>query len=169
MKIKMFYKRFIGTVRTYSKLPHLKILGIIVLLAVLSLNVSIYSKDEYISSLFANIFAGLVTGIVISVISSVKAFSLYRTEVLINWLEKLHQDYLEYNAISRRLLSCKTDDFATVKELEDYIYDVLCRANDIPVTISQGRFNQSLPFNSYKYFKKHLKYDAEEQIQKNKK
>lgn len=167
IKIRMFFKKIIENVKIYLKLPHLKVLGIIVLLSILTLWVSAFSKDAYVSSLFANIFAGLVTGIVISVVSSVKSFSLYRTEVLINWLSKLHEDYLKYSAMSRKLLNCKKNDFATEKELEDYIYDVLCCGNDIAVTISQSRFNQSLPFDSYSYFKKQFNYDAEKHMETN--
>ena len=40
---------------------------------------------------------------------------------------------------------------------------MLCCGNDINVIISQGLFDQSLPFNSYKYLKKHFNYDAVEQ------
>lgn len=53
---------------------------------------------------FANIFAGLVTGIVLSLFSTVKAFSLYKTEALIDWLNNLHNDYMNYNKMSRKIL-----------------------------------------------------------------
>lgn len=156
-------------IKIYSELPHLKVLMIIVVLSIVTLGISIFyhGKNEYLSSIFANIFAGLITGIVLSVISAVKSFSLYKTEVIIDWLNNLHEDYMNYNEMSRKLLFYKEGDLASDDELQDYIYDVLCCGNDISVVISQGRFNQSLPFNPYKYFKKTFNFDAVEQMNSN--
>ena len=165
IRVKMFIKEIKKNLKVYCGLPHLKLLIIIVALSILTLCISSFyhGKDEYLSSIFANIFAGLVTGIVLSLFSTVKAFSLYKTEALIDWLNNLHNDYMNYNKMSRKILFYNEDEFLTEEELYNYIYDVLCCGNDINVTISQGRFDQSLPFNSYKYLKKHFNYDAVEQ------
>lgn len=151
IRVKMFIKKIKKNVKVYCGLRHLKLLIIIVALSILTLCISSFyhGKDEYLSSIFANIFAGLVTGIVLSLFSTVKAFSLYKTEALIDWLNNLHNDYMNYNKMSRKILFYNEDEFLTEEELYNYIYDVLCCGNDINVIISQGRFDQSLPFNSY--------------------
>ena len=51
----------------------------------------------------------------------------------------------------------------------NHIYDTLCCGNNINVTISQGRFNHSLPFNPYKYMKKKFEYDATNYSENNEK
>ena len=82
----------------------------------------------------------------------------------IRTFEKIVKNYFViYNKMSRKILFYNEDEFLTEEELYNYIYDVLCCGNDINVIISQGRFDQSLPFNSYKYLKKHFNYDAVEQ------
>ena len=94
IRVKMFIKKIKKNVKVYCGLRHLKLLIIIVALSILTLCISSFyhGKDEYLSSIFANIFAGLVTGIVLSLFSTVKAFSLYKTEALIDWLNNLHND-----------------------------------------------------------------------------
>ena len=52
------------------------------------------------------------------------------------------------------------EEFKNEEVLYNYIYDTLCYGENINVTISQGRFKESLPFNPYEYFKKKFKYDA---------
>ena len=116
-------------------------------------------SNPFLSSIFANIFAGLVTGIVISLISTVKSITLYRTESIINWLESLQKDTLRYIKMHRKMIFRKENDFNN-ETFYDHIYDTLCYGHDINTTISQGQFNQTLPFNSYKYMKKHFDYDA---------
>lgn len=163
IKIKMFIRRIKKNIKIYWGLPHVKVLIVIVFLAVLSLEISIFcenSDQKYNSSLFANIFAGLLTGVVLSIFSSVKTISLYRTEKIIEWLNSVHSNYLEWNTMSRKILFYKEDSFKNKEELYDYVYDVLSYGDGINVMISQARFDDSLPFNSYKYVKKHMDYDA---------
>lgn len=105
------------------------------------------------------IFAGLVTGIVISLISAIKSMTLYRTEYLIEWLDSLHRDILEYIGMYRKMVCRNQNDFDD-DTLYDHIYGTLCCGNNINVTISQERFNNSLPFDSYKYMKEKFGYDA---------
>lgn len=144
-------------------LPHFWVLVIVLLLSIVVCFLSVFFKDDnpFLSSIFANIFAGLITGLVISLISAIKAMSLYKTECLIKWLNCLHEDILEYMEMHRKLMLFKNDEELKAGEaLYNYIYDTLCQGESINVTISQGRFKESLPFNPYEYFKKEFKYDA---------
>lgn len=160
MKYKM--KQIEKKVKLYASLPHFWILGIILIFSIIACMVSIvYMKSNpFLSSVFANIFAGLITGIVISLISTIKSMTLYRTECLINWLGSLHKDILKYIRMYRKMVFSKEDEFEDYDAFYNHIYDTLCCGNEINVTISQGRFNQSLPFNTYKYMKKKFEYDA---------
>ena len=158
-KLKRLWKR----IKLYFSLPHFWVVGIVLFLSVVVLALSVLFKggNPFLSSVFANIFAGLITGLVISLISAIKAMSLYKTECLIKWLNCLHEDILEYMEMHRKLMLFKNDEeLKTDEALYSYIYDTLCRGENINVTISQGRFNESLPFNPYEYFKKEFKYDA---------
>lgn len=150
-------------VKLYFSLPHFWVVGIVLLLSVAVFMLSVLFKDSnpFLSSVFANIFAGLITGLVISLISAIKTMSLYRTECLITWLNRLHEDILEYMEMHRKLMLFKNEEeFKNEEVLYNYIYDTLCCGENINVTISQGRFKESLPFNPYEYFKKKFKYDA---------
>lgn len=158
-RLKKLWKR----VKLYFSLPHFWVVGIVLLLSVAVFMMSVLFKDSnpFLSSVFANIFAGLGTGLVISLISAIKTMSLYRTECLITWLNRLHEDILEYMEMHRKLMLFKNEEeFKNEEVLYNYIYDTLCYGENINVTISQGRFKESLPFNPYEYFKKKFKYDA---------
>ena len=158
-RLKKLWKR----VKLYFSLPHSWVVGIVLLLSVAVFMMSVLFKDStpFLSSVFANIFAGLITGLVISLISAIKTMSLYRTECLITWLNRLHEDILEYMEMHRKLMLFKNEEeFKNEEVLYNYIYDTLCYGENINVTISQGRFKESLPFNPYEYFKKKFKYDA---------
>ncbi len=87
--------------------------------------------------MFANIFAGLVTGIVISLISTIKSMTLYRTECLIDWLNSLHKDILEYTGMYRKMIFRNQCDFVDDEVFYNHIYDTLCCGNNINVKIIQ--------------------------------
>lgn len=159
MKYKL--KRMWKNIKIYASLPHFWILGIVLVLSIITCTISVMymESNKFISSVFANIFAGLVTGIVISLISTIKSMTLYRTECLIEWLDSLHRDILEYIGMYRKMVCRSKNDFDD-DTLYNHIYDTLCCGNNINVTISQGRFSNSLPFNSYKYMKEKFGYDA---------
>ena len=159
MKYKL--KQIGKNIKLYASLPHFWILGIILALSIMAcvISVAYIESNPFRSSILANIFAGLVTGIVISLISTIKSMTLYRTECLIEWLDSLHKDILEYIGMYRKMVFRSQTDFDD-ETFYNHIYDTLCCGNDINVTISQGRFNRSLPFNSYKYMKKRFNYDA---------
>lgn len=167
-RLKKLWKR----IRLYFTLPHFRVAGIVLLLSVAVFMLSVLFKDTnpFLSSVFSNIFAGLITGLVISLISAIKAMSLYRTECLIKWLIRLHEDILEYMKMHRKLMFFKNEEEIKNDEaLYNYIYDTLCCGENINVTISQGRFKESLPFNPYEYFKKEFKYDAVSHSEENSK
>lgn len=158
-RLKKLWKR----IKLYFTLPHFWVVEIILILSVAVFVVSVLCKDSntFMSSVFANIFAGLITGLVISLISAIKTMSLYRTECIINWLNHLHEDILEFRKMHHKLMNFKNEEeFKNADALYQYIYDTLCYGESINVTISQGRFKESLPFNPYEYFKKEFKYDA---------
>lgn len=168
MKYKLKQAR--KTIKLYASLPHFWMLGIILVLAIIAYIISnLYMQSNpFLSSLFANIFAGLVTGIVISLISTVKSITLYRIECLIEWLELLHKDIKEYIGMHRKMIMKRQHDFDD-EEFYNHIYDTLCCGNNVNVTISQGQFNHSLPFDPYKYVKNTFKYDAIYYSKKNEK
>lgn len=121
--------------------------------------INIYGKQSISIIYVCKHFAGLVTGVAISLISTIKSITLYRTECLIEWLDSLHKDILEYIGMYHKMV------FRDQRDLDDetfynHIYDTLCCGNNINVVISQGMFNHSLPFNSYKYVKEKFEYDA---------
>lgn len=149
-------------IKLYACLPHFWITGIILVLSIIACTISIacMKSNPFLSSVFANIFAGLVTGIVISLISTIKSMTLYRTECLIEWLDSLHKDILEYIGMYQKMVFESQNDFDDDETFYNHIYDTLCCGNNINVTISQGRFNRSLPFDSYKYMKNKFEYDA---------
>lgn len=132
-------------------------MGIIIVLSIIACKISIacMKSNPFLSSVFTNIFAGLVTGIVISLIFTIKSMTLYRTECLIDWLDSLHKDILEYIGMHQKVF------FRGQRDLDDetfhnHIYNILCCGNNINMVISQG----ILPFNSYKYVKEKFEYDA---------
>lgn len=149
-------------IKVYASLPHFWILGIIVFLSIIAGAISVVcmESNSFLSSVFANIFAGLVTGIVISLISTIKSMTLYRTECLIEWLDSLHKDILEYIGMSHKIFFRSQNDFNDDESLYNHIYDTLCCGNNINLKISQGRFNNLLPFDPNKYMKDKLEYDT---------
>lgn len=159
MKYKL--KQIRKNIKLYASLPHIWILVIILVLSIIACIISIIfmESNPFLSSVFANIFAGLVTGIVISLISTIKSITLYRTECLIEWFDSLHNDILEYIKMYQKMIFRSQSDFDD-EAFYNHIYDTLCCGNNINVTISQGRFNRSLPFNSYNHMKKKFEYNA---------
>ena len=170
--MKLNLKKLWKKIKLYICFPHFWVLGIVLLLSILVLILSVLLKDgaPFLSSVFANIFAGLITGLVISLISAIKEMSLYKTECLIKWLNSLHKDIFEYKEMHRKLMFFNNnEELKNDEALYDCIYDTLCSGENINATISQGRFKESLPFNSYEYFKKEFKYDAVSHSKENKK
>lgn len=156
-------------VKLHFMLPHMWTLLVIVLLDIVMLILSITYKDKngFLSSIYANIFAGLLTGVVICLISTIKAVSLYRTEQIINWLEALHKDCLQFMEMYRKVCFSGKNEFASDDEYSDFVYATLCCGNEISNKISQSQFMQTLPFNPYKYFKKEFSFDAINALENN--
>ena len=169
IKIKSLLKKLLRNIRLFFSLPHLMVTLLVILVAIITLLISMKLKltAPYASSVLSNIFAGLITGVVLCLVSSVKTVSLYRTERILNWLESINSDYLEFNKSYWNLLFNVIDNCESEDELYDCIYDVLCIGNNLSSRISQGRFDTSLPFNTYKYCKHHFKYDAVKIMEQN--
>ncbi len=168
LKFSFISKKCKKFVRTYFTLPHIWISIIILILSFITLGMSIYYKDSnFLSSICANIFAGLITGLVISLISLVKGMSLYITQNKIKWLKMIHNQSLEFLSESKKMYFSKNTDFLTPEEKYDKIYDLLCLGNEICVSISQGQYYDIYPFDTYKFSKKNLKFDAIEQQKNN--
>lgn len=149
-------------IKIYASLPHFWILGTILVFSIITCAISVacMKRNPFLSSVFANIFAGLITGIVISLISTIKSITLYRTECLIEWLDSLHKDILEYISVYQKMVFRSQKDFDGDEAIYNHIYDTLCCGNNINETISQREFDHSLPFDSYKYMKNIFEYDA---------
>lgn len=156
-------------IKLYMTLPHVWILLIILALAMLlcMLSVVYINNNLYLSSVFANMFTGLVTGVIICLITTIKSVSLYRTECKIKWLEDLHNECLQFLSMHHKILSHEEKVFKTDVDYNDYVYDVLSFGNGISQKISQGRFKEALPFNTYKYCKKEFYFDAVEIMKEN--
>lgn len=168
MKIAYKLKKIKRKIKLYIELPHIWTLLLIVILSVIMCLFSVYYKDtnSFASSICANIFAGLITGVIICLITTIKSISLYRTEHIIEWLNDLHGECLEFIKMHRKIVFAKENNF-TNDEFYDLIYDTLCFGNSISQTISQGQFKESLPFNTYKYCKKEFNFDAVEVMKSN--
>lgn len=169
LKLSFIRKKFKKILKTYFSLPHIWVSIIILIFSLISLKISVcyYKDNELISSVFANIFAGLITGLVISLISLIKGISLYITQNKIKWLNEIHNECLEFIKESQKIYFSKEGDFSSEEEKYDKIYDLLCLGENVNLSISQGQFNEVYPFNTYKFVKKTLKYDAIEQSQIN--
>lgn len=171
LKFKRICKAVVRNIKLFFSLPHLIITLAIIILAIITLlfSIDLHISAPFASSVLSNVFAGLVTGVVLCLISSVKAVSLYKTERIITWLKELNSEFLNFNKLHHQMLFDKKDNFESDDKYYDFIYDVLCAGNCVTTKISQGQFDVSLPFNSYKYCKRHLKYDAIAFLKKNEK
>mgnify|MGYP006865367257 CR=1 FL=1 len=164
MNGKLKLKRVCKKIKLYIVLPHIWVLFLVAILALIMcvLSVVYIEINTFLSSIFANIYAGLLTGVIICLITTIKSISLYRTESKVRWLENLHKECLKFISMHHKLLFSKEDEFADDESYYNYIYDTLCCGNDISQTISQGCFEEALPFNPYKYCKKKFSFDAVE-------
>lgn len=169
MKWNSKLKRVFKKIKLYMTLPHIWVLFVITILALVMcmLAITYKAENEFLSSIFANIFAGLLTGVIICLITTIKSVSLYRTECKIMWLENLHKECLDFISMYKNMTLSRKDTFKDDIDYNNYIYDVLCCGNGISHTISQSRFNESLPFNSYKYCRKKFSFDAVEVMKEN--
>lgn len=169
MKSNFKLKRVCKKIKLYASLPHIWVLFVIAILALIMCVLSVAYKEEnkFLSSIFANIFAGLLTGVIICLITTIKSISLYRAECKIIWLEDLHKECLEFISMHRKMTLSRVDEFENDVDYNNYVYDTLCRGNEVSHTISQGRYKEALPFNPYKYCKKEFSFDAVEVMKGN--
>lgn len=162
-------KKFCEKIKLYISLPHIWVLFVVAMLALIMCVLSVAYKDEnaFLSSVFSNIFTGLLTGVIICLITTIKSVSLYRTECKIRWLEDLHKECLKFISMYRKMLLLKEEEFENDEDYNKYVYDTLCCGNEVSQIISQGRFMKTLPFNTYKYCKKEFSFDAADVMKKN--
>ncbi len=158
-KIKKFFKNIGRSLGFAFQLPHFITLLVLFVIAIVSLVISINTRNNTLSSILSNIFAGLMTGIAICLISGFRGFTIYRIKGKIEWLERLHNDCMEFKKNHRELLKMKFDD---LNQLYDAMYDTICYAGAINSTITQSQFNKKLSFNAKTFCEKKLKYDIEE-------
>lgn len=158
--LKFWFKKKIKIIKVYFSLPHVWMLIIIMVLSVLFLLLSLVEKDEFLSSMYANIFSGLLTGVILSLISWIKSVSLYRTHCIINWLENIHKECLKFINESRKVYIANKKQNLSEQEQFDEVYNLLCLGNSINESISQGQYNETFPFDTYKYCKKKLRFDS---------
>lgn len=148
--------------RLYMSLPHIWVLGIIILLAFISCIISVlsYNTNSFLSSIMSNVFAGLITGIVLNIISTVKAINLYKIDALTVWLEEIHIEIKKFFDMYNKMVYETETSFKSLDELYYYVYNTLCCGADIDDKILNDSHTKILPFNSYKYVKNTFDYDA---------
>ena len=144
------------------RFPHIKIVGIISLLAVGSIIAAWVLDDMSIpfwSSILANIFAGLVTGLVICLISGTKQIAIAKLESRKNFLTELNTKITEFQNLYNELLRKQFSQYDGSVELFDFIYDVGSHANWVNDYILQGSFDEMLALDPREYCKE-MGYDA---------
>lgn len=167
--MKLNLKRVSKKIKIYMALPHVWILFIVVLLALIMFGLSFVYREtnSFLSSIFANIFAGLLTGVIICLITTIKSISLYRTECKIKWLEDLHKACFNFNSMYNDMLLSGKNKFKSDEDFYEYVYNTLCCGNEVSHIISQSCFKEVLPFDPNKYCKKEFSFDAEETLNDN--
>ena len=145
-KVKRFLKNLWDRLRLLFSQPHSITVILLIIIAILSLHFSFNTDNSFLSSVLSNIFAGLITGIDICFISGIKSYSINVIENKIDWLNRLHKECLSYMRMQRGLLNRKQ-----IKNIEEYVYDMICSAAEINSSIRQSQFNKTLTFNLIKY------------------
>lgn len=143
-------------------LPHIKIVGVIAFIALLSLIVSLvldHFEIPFWSSILANIFAGLLTGLVICVISGTKQVAIAKLEAEVGFLNALNAKIKEFQNLYDELRRKPFTKYDDTEELFDFIYDVGSHANWVNDFILQGSFDERLALDPIKYCKQ-MGYDA---------
>lgn len=143
------------------KFPHVWITIIIAVLALVSLGISIYLECKskgFASSIFSNIFAGLLTGLIICLISGIKQMSVSVRENKTMFLEELEKSLTEYFKLYDELSksNIKSDEYFQL------LNNVAVKVTFINNFISLSAFNSLYLFDTYKYCKEELAYDAKE-------
>lgn len=143
-------------------LPHIRIVGLISIVALLSLIASLaldHFGKPFWSSILANIFAGLLTGLVICVISGVKQVMIAKLEVESVFLNELNSKIKEFQDLYNELLRKPFTQYDDTEEMFDFIYNVGAHANWVNEFILQGAFDERLALNPMECCK-HMGYDS---------
>ena len=149
--------------KTALTFPHIWISAIILLLAGITLWLSFeltLLDKAYWSSIFANIFAGLVTGFVLCLVSGAKQIAITKMREKKAWLDNLANMLKDYFSGYQQLQRMKFQKFDGNEDTFKFIYDIGSHANWVNDEILQSSFNKVLPFDSIKYSKRYLGYDA---------
>lgn len=155
--------KLIWRAKIIAKFPHIWVCAIILFAAVASLLVSLSlncSGNNFWASIFSNVFAGLITGFVVCLISGMKQLTTTKAREKKAWLENLSGMLKRYFSGYNQLVKMRFDRFNGDEETFNFIYDVGSYANWVNDEIIQSSFSKTLPFNSLKYSKDYLSYDA---------
>lgn len=155
--------KLFGRFKIIFRFPHIWTCVIILGISMVSILISLYLNcidEDFWSSIFANLFAGLITGFVICLISSIKQTSIIKMKEKKAWLEDLSKMIRQYLSDHRELLSMNFEKFEGDEETFKFIYDTGSHANWVNEEIIQSSFSKILSFDSIKYCKKILGYDA---------
>ena len=155
-QLKRFFKNLWNKIRISFMQPQSITAIILILIAIVSLYFSHKTEGTFLSSILSNIFAGLVTGVAICFISGIKNYSINNVDNKIEWLERLHEECLDFMKLNKTILKAKNND-----NLDNELYELICSANGINTTIGQSQFNKTLSFNLIKFCKDKLDYDIE--------
>ncbi len=143
-------------IRIYISFPQTWLFAAILFATIVIFFLSRNVDDVFWQSLLSNIFAGLVTGLVLSLLSGTRQIYFYVQERKRRWLEDLHNLIYEYRKLHHKFLKNDYDDM----DREEFIYEMGANASWIGEHILQSSFDSRLPFNSQKYSKRHLNFDA---------
>ena len=142
--------------------PHIKIVFVIAVSALLSLIASIaldHFDVPFWSSILANIFAGLLTGLVICLVSGTKQIAITKLESEVGFLNTLDTKIQDFQNLYNELLRKPFKKYDDTEEMFVFIYDVGSHANWVNEFILQGSFDERLALEPVKYCKQ-MGYDS---------
>lgn len=95
-KVKNFFKNIWRYFSFAIGLPHIWITLILLISAIASLVLSFTLENDKVTSVFSNVFAGLITDTALCLISGLICLTSYSIKGKIEWLEKLHDECIEF-------------------------------------------------------------------------
>lgn len=149
----------VPVVSIYFSFPHIRAFMVVLIMCVVTFIAAYLIEDSFWASIFANIFAGLITGIVLFLLTGIKQIYIARQELKCEWLKKLHDQIMKYEEMKRKMMS--RDLAINTAEFEECIYDTICEAHNVNVSIQCGERDKKLGFNAVRYCKKQYDYDVE--------
>lgn len=147
----------------YARFPQIWLFTITILLSIFSLVLSAHLENQYWASICSNLFAGFVTGTVFFLLTGVRQIYIAKLEIRNAWLESLHLQILKFSEMMHKLQNWRNDD---EKDLDDFVYDLLCEAHRVNEMIIYGRNDKRIGFDCVEYCKKHYGYNAIEKSER---